>query len=268
MNTCPKRQYTCPKCREVGCYDERTTTHLQVCPKVKVQCPKCSTLVFRCDSAKHPETCTHEPVNCKYAEIGCNEKPLRRNLKRHEQDAQFHLTMATEKVLKLTKAMSLRNTVTFKVEDFKAKKLNNESFFGPQFFTSRSGYKMCIEVYINGNDDGEGTHVSVYAYLMKGDNDNSLTWPFTGTVTIELLNQLEDKNHHKITFHFPVDDEEVSGRVTVDEKGEGWGRPMFISHADLEYQPDKNCQYLKDDTLVFRVSAEAPDYKPWLECTS
>ena len=42
------------------------------------------------------------------------------------------------------------------------------------------------------NDEAKGTHVSVFACLMKGDNDDSLFWPFTGTVTIELLNQLEE----------------------------------------------------------------------------
>ena len=54
---------------------------------------------------------------------------------------------------------------------------------------------MCAKIYIdrldaNGCDDaddthadavGEGndkhTHVSVYVYLMRGDNDNNLKWP-------------------------------------------------------------------------------------------
>ena len=55
---------------------------------------------------------------------------------------------------------------------------------------------MCIKVDCNGFGDGEGTHVSVYAYLMRGENDNHLPWPFTGTITVELLNQLEDDNHY------------------------------------------------------------------------
>ncbi len=126
---------------------------------------------------------------------------------------------------------------------------------------------MCILVYANGLGDGEGTHVTVAAHLMKGDNDDSLSWPFTGRVTVELLNQLEDKNHHKETTTFPADDD-VSQRVVDGERGEGWGYFKFISHADLAHKPLTNTQYLKDDTLIFRVSAEAPDYKPWLECTN
>ncbi len=102
---------------------------------------------------------------------------------------------------------------------------------------------------------------------MKGDNDDSLSWPFTGTVTIELLNQLEDKNHCKKTLTYLAEGG-VSQRVVDDERGGGWGYPEYISHADLAHDPLTNTQYLKDDTLIFRVSAEAPDYKPWLECTN
>ena len=49
---------------------------------------------------------------------------------------------------------------------------------------------------INGNDSGEGTNVSVYAYLLEGDNDDKLSWPFVGEVTITL----EDKNHFSETM--------------------------------------------------------------------
>ena len=46
---------------------------------------------------------------------------------------------------------------------------------------------------------------SISVTLMKGENDDHLTWPFTGTVLIELLNQLEDKNHHKVAVELPAD---------------------------------------------------------------
>ena len=125
---------------------------------------------------------------------------------------------------------------------------------------------MCLRIDANGNGTGNGTHVSVFTCLMVGEHDDYLTWPFTGKVTIELLNQLEDKNHHKETNTFPA--ELVAGQRVVDsERGVGRGYHKYISHADLTYKPRKNIQYLKDDTLIFRVSAEAPDYKPWLECT-
>ena len=42
-------------------------------------------------------------------------------------------------------------------------------------------HKMRLVVDVNG-DEGKGTHVSVHAYLMRGDNDSELSWPFKGTI--------------------------------------------------------------------------------------
>ncbi len=89
-------------------------------------------------------------------------------------------------------------------------------------------------------------------------HDDSLSWPFNGRVTFELLNQLEDKNHHRETTTFPANNES-SLRVVDDERGPGYGWRKFISHTDLTHKPRINIQYLKDDTLIFRVTAEAPD---------
>ena len=96
---------------------------------------------------------------------------------------------------------------------------------------------MCILVHVdaNGWGDGEGTHVSVYAYLMRGENDDHLPWPFTGTVTFELLNQLEDDNHHSNTMTFPHDDELSQRVVAIERASVGYGLPCYIPHIDLGY---------------------------------
>ena len=267
LNECPKRRYTCPHCNEAGVYDERTTTHLEVCPRVEITCKKCSLQIIRCDESCHPLFCLNEPVRCTYYNIGCKEKPLRKDVTKHEENAQLHLSLATKEVLRLNKIQFRKDALTFRMNKFEKHNLKKNKFYSPPFHTSEAGYKMCIRVYANGLGDGKGTHVTASAHLMKGDNDDSLSWPFTGTVTVELLNQLEDKNHRKETLTFPANDD-VSERVVNNERGEGWGYPDFISHADLVHKPLTNTQYLKDDTLIFRVSAEAPDYKPWLECTN
>ena len=90
-----------------------------------------------------------------------------------------------------------------------------------------------------------------------------------GTVTIELLNQLEDKSHHKKSVTFQAG-RDCSQRVLDEEVGFGWGKAKFISRASLNYQQDKNCQYLKDETLLFRISVQLSNntlYVPWMECT-
>ena len=168
-NKCPKRRYTCQHCGEAGCYDERTTTHLEVCPMVKLQCSKCLQLIVRRDCQEHHLTCSHELTLCKYHKIGCKEKRLRKDLNEHEEDAQFHLAIATEKVLALTSQL-MKNFVTFKMTNFKQHKEISRWFNGPPFSTSMEGYKLISIIIASGNGAGTGTHVSVFAYLTKGDN--------------------------------------------------------------------------------------------------
>ena len=127
---------------------------------------------------------------------------------------------------------------------------------------------MSITVDANGYDVAKGTCVSMWAYLMKGKYDDQLEFPFRGTVKIELLNQLEDNNHHKGSYTYEgVEDGNM--RVTVgDMTKSANGVPEFIRHTDLEHNAAKNCCYLKDDCLVFRIYVEIPSYKPWLQCTA
>ena len=144
---------------------------------------------------------------------------------------------------------------TFRMSRFEEHKRNNNTFCSPSFYTFPKGFKMHIEVHANGSSDG--THVSVSARLKEGDYDGSLTWPLNGTLTLELLNQLEDKNHHKKTIH-------LTSMIIGSEQC----LRKFIPHSDLLYKGIlKNSQYLMDDTLTFRVSVHTADYKPWLECT-
>ena len=77
-----------------------------------------------------------------------------------------------------------------------------ELWFCPSFYTHSQGYKMCTRVAPQGVGNGERTHVSVHFYLMRGEYDDKLSWPFRGSVTIELVNQLENRNHFEQTSDF------------------------------------------------------------------
>ena len=270
---CPRRQYECPHCRESGEYQERTTTHLEECPKMKIPCPNdgCDEEIERCDIPQHRQKCLFESVACKYVSIGCIEKVLRNDLEKHHDDSQQHLQLAIdivhqqEMTIKSLKAQQPSTPMTLKIAGFDKLKKSSEMFHTSTFYTSLGGYKMCIRVHPNGNGDGKGTHVSVYAYLLRGENDDHLPWPFTGTVTVELLNQLDDRDHHFDEFAFPPD-HKASQRVVKEERAStGNGTPRYISHSDLGYNTAKNCQYLKDDCLYFRVKVDAESTsKPWL----
>jgi TNF receptor-associated factor 4 len=203
---------------------------------------------------------------------------LRKDLAEHEEDTQQHLQLAVDTVhkqqitirkqqftLKEQDSMlaHLRSTelpMIYKLDSYDKHKTTKDEVFSPAFYTSPGGYKMCINVYANGHRDGNDTHVSVFACLMKGENDNHLPWPFTGTITIELLNQLEDDNHYLEDITFPPD-EDVSQQVVDEEIPiQGWGEQEFIPHSDLGYNAAENYQYLKDDCLYFRISVDIVYY--------
>ena len=240
---------------------------------VEVPCPhrRCKTYLKRCDLPKHRKECLFEKVPCKYSIIGCTEKVVRKNLKEHERDSQYHLQLAVDTVLQQQikignmQALFKEMPVLYKITSFRKHKTSRDIIYSPAFYTNPKGYKMCICVYANGCGDGENTHVSVFAYLMKGENDDYLPWPFVGKITVELLNQLEDKNHHSTSSTF-TSDMDFSQQVVDEERsnfGRGW--PTYISHSNLDCNVAKNCQYLKDDRLHFKISVDAASSStPWL----
>ncbi len=135
---------------------------------------------------------------------------------------------------------------TYKLTNYQKKKKDEVDFTYSPFYTHTGGYHMAFNVIVDGVGSDQGTHVSVYALIVQGEYDQELKWPLPGSVTVTLLNQLEDCNHHTEKIHF-----EKSDNAKV---GSTWGLSDFIPHSELGHDPIRNTQYLKDDTLYFKVS--------------
>ncbi len=338
-NECCRRIFECPYCSESGEYKDMISKHLDICTGVSVNCRNedCHKRFPRSNASSHSDVCEYEMVPCKYADVGCDEKILRKDLKTHDESNRLHLKIAIDTVRKLkqyvakltrndqdmakhvTKTMQevaeLTRNVTKNMEDVailirnrqdmvkyvtkttqdvakltqnvtkstqdvnaltrstqnmdkvirnkgytfmvlsfdRKKRTEHSGYHTPSIYAK--GYKISISVVASGYGDATGYYVSVYAHLEEGRYDDSLVWPFPGTITIELLNQLEDKNHYRMNIAFPADQMVM-------------GYPQFIAHSMLDYVPGNNYQYLKNDTLIFRVSVDVPEHKPWLECNN
>ncbi len=97
-------------------------------------------------------------------------------------------------MLKICQSSLQEITYNWKIPDFNQRRrdaiANRVTFlYSPPFYTSRQGYKMCVLAYLNGDGMGHGTHLSVFLFLMKGEYDNILEWPFRHKVTMILINQ-------------------------------------------------------------------------------
>ena len=302
---CQQRQYHCPKCNEEGKYCYITScrhtdvcpeaiircrndgcdkevkrcelcAHLGVCPEEIIGCPNdgCDEKVKRCELAAHYGVCPQEVVTCTYHNIGCSERMKRNDITEHEdRSMSLHLSMAVTHLNKKIeeKACKCRcsetptgigKKVILKMPNIKE---IGTSWYSPGFYTSSGGYKMSLLVYPNGTD---GTHLSCFICFMPGEYDDTLEWPFRGVVTVELLNQVEDKNHHSMTITYMYGENtpiRCCSQITEKPYGSGWGCQKFLSHADLYNGP---IVYIKDGTLYFRITVSTQGKtKPWLSVT-
>ena len=153
-----------------------------------------------------------------------------------------------------TESFYLLPPCTLSMHNFSEHKRAGDHWWSKPFYTGLDGYKLQIRVDANGDGSGEDTHVSMYVYLMKSENDDVLTWPFKCDITIRLLNWREDKRHvEKTVEHYNVPIESRTRVTQGEEAPDGWGYHRFISHSDLYYNITNNTEYISNDILCFLV---------------
>ena len=260
---CSKRQFNCQHCGGYQSTHEKVVNdHWPKCQQYPQVCPnKCSTGSLERRSLKRhlKEECPLQEIECYFSNAGCKKRAKRRLMKKHLDE---HLKMTTEKCNELEAVVNdLQLAFAPKpvfipppdtiMDNFGGKKNDDTRWYSPAFNTHVGGYKMCLKVTANGWGSGKGTHVGLAGYLMKGEFDSHLQWPFKGEITVELVNQ---KEGGKNSINRIPDLEEVCERVTEGERAsKGWGFGTFIAHTDL-YKPEEDKEYLLNDTLIFRIT--------------
>ncbi len=149
-----------------------------------------------------------------------------------------------------TRLSVLKKPCTVIMREFNLKKRHKTEWKSAPFYTKPEGYKMCLSVYANGDEEGHGGHVSVFFHLMWGEYDYNLEWPFQGSINVELLaGKPRSRSHSKTITYDRRTPQEYKQQVESvhGEVGPAYGFPEFISHLNLKH-------YLKDDCLYFKVS--------------
>ena len=136
--------------------------------------------------------------------------------------------------------------------DFEKHRAAADEWFSEPFYTHPGGYRMCLCVKANFHSLFMDRFVSVSAYLMHGVCDDLLKWPLLCDLTVQLLDQKDDKQHHGQTLDFGSRDGDNALRVTEGERAKGGcGNENFISHSDFYRHRDT---YLKDGCIRFRIT--------------
>ena len=103
-------------------------------------------------------------VEEKVLEVECTVNAL--NLHHSELELQLQASLAsTHNGAFLWRIPEMRR----RIRDAKIGRIT--SIYSPPFYTGRNGYKICIRAYLNGDGTGEGTHLSIFFVLMRGEYD-------------------------------------------------------------------------------------------------
>ncbi|XP_033736048.1 TNF receptor-associated factor 3-like isoform X3 [Pecten maximus] len=141
----------------------------------------------------------------------------------------------------------------WKLQNYSDKrKQTDHGINSPPFYSSCYGYKICGRVYLNGDGLGQGTHLSFFVAIMKGEFDAVLPWPFRQRVTLTLMDQNNGKEHLSDTFR--PDPESSSFRRPMTDMNVASGCPRFVEHSRLE-----TSTYLQDDILFLKIKVDVND---------
>ena len=165
-----------------------------------------------------------------------------------------HITSALQPSSDGTRTDTPIPPITMVMRGFISWKMRDLRWFSPSFYSHIGGYKMCLSVDANGARSDTGTHVTVGVYLMRGEYDDNLVWPFRGYITVHLVNRKVDEGHVEWTTYFNDSTfDDIAGRVMEGERARhAMGLFKFISHSALGY--GRNTEFFDKDTLEFRVT--------------
>ena len=98
--------------------------------------------------------------------------------------------------------------------------------------------------------------ISLFARLLKGENDRNLKWPMNINLTIQLINWHKNSSHILYVICFT---KAVSGACnqvmgTNKEADLPWGTHKFCAHSTL-YEATRSVQYIEDDCIRLRVKS-------------
>ena len=138
--------------------------------------------------------------------------------------------------------------------NYTAYKRTDSIWYSQPFYSSHKGYKLVLRVDANGNGSSKGTHLSLAVYLMQGEYDDELSWPFSANIRVQLVNWSSDSHHEEETI--PHHTAPLEDRVRVVDgiiASGGVGYDQFISHTELLDCSNGSIQFINEDKVCFQI---------------
>ena len=271
---CPKAEIICPHgCGASPFLRETQSQHMQSCPVVPISCTfayaGCKWLGPKeahdkhCDEVwkKHVSLVTShtaqvaiqkqdEKISVLSEKLDKQETIIREQTKDIEALKQMHSellrTISSEvsssnvKPLQLPPVPDGKKTLKLVIDRYSHKKMNNNLHHSSVFkFGDDSACSMQLTVYLNGKEEGKGSHISVYIGFPR-------SLPFHGSwllIRLRSQNQLYGHYDKVVTF----DDNAIETVMLPSGLAKQLGMPTFIQHSSV--MP----AYLRNDSLLFEL---------------
>ena len=283
---CPLRPFPCPHCQEVGTYQHITVPHQATCPMFPLTCPHGCGMrdMPRCRLEHHTAGCPLALISCSFP--GCTEMMHRRDEPMHnEESTQRHLALLASAVGRMTRGLQeqqknahqsqlhlqqveLAHTrltqlerrmndhmgppIDFTMTDYDRHHRHGDWWCSPAFRTHFRGYSMYLAIQVKlvarqtaGNDAEH--NVAMEVRVNDDDLNDHLVWPQWCAVTVQVLNQLGERDHYTQTMRGEMK------RPMKIPSSRCWAVECFIACSELGYHPHRHTQYLKEDCLKIRV---------------
>jgi TNF receptor-associated factor 2 len=148
------------------------------------------------------------------------------------------------------------NNVREKMYDAQSER--QTSVYSPPFYTSISGYKVCVRLYLNGDGSARGTYMSVFLVILRGPYDSLLKWPFSYRVSFCLYDQrtIIEKNGKMQPKHiiesFRPDTNSISFKQPCSAMNIASGIPKFCPLSEISELTNDNL-YIVNDTMYIKT---------------
>jgi len=141
-----------------------------------------------------------------------------------------------------------------------ARSERQRSIYSSPFYSSPTGYKIRLRLYLNGDNDTRNKHVSLFLVIMRGDYDAILEWPFPYKVSFRLIDQSTSDNHQGDIIHsFWPDTISDCFKRPVYDMNDGYGFKEVLSIEQLEQNQSR---FVKDDTMFIEAKIDFLSKKP------
>ncbi|CAF3775216.1 unnamed protein product [Rotaria sp. Silwood1] len=128
------------------------------------------------------------------------------------------------------------------------------SIYSPPFYSSPTGYKMRVRLYLNGYGNARRTHMSLFFVLMQSEYDVILKFPFNYKVTFCLYDQTPAQRH--IIDSFRPDIKSNSFQRPRSEMNIASGIPKFCPLSVIQQEDNV---YVRDDTMFIKIRVNFDD---------